>query len=57
MHGNELIIRPVRTVSSGEFAEQILSELIDEGLSGADSSAGCEIHQKTICKRIKWSLL
>lgn len=31
VHGNELIIRPVKTVSGGEFAEQILAELIDEG--------------------------
>lgn len=36
MRGNELIIRPVRTVSGGDFAEQILSELLDEGLSGAE---------------------
>ena len=34
VHGNELIIRPVKTVSGGEFAEQILAELIDDGLSG-----------------------
>jgi bifunctional DNA-binding transcriptional regulator/antitoxin component of YhaV-PrlF toxin-antitoxin module len=34
MRGNELVIRPVRTVSDGEFAEQILAELIAEGLSG-----------------------
>lgn len=32
--GNELIIRPVRINSGGEFAEQILAELIGEGLSG-----------------------
>lgn len=32
--GNELIIRPVKTNSGGEFAEQILAELIKEGLSG-----------------------
>ena len=32
--GNELVIRPVRTSSGGEFAEQILAELIKEGLSG-----------------------
>lgn len=36
VHGNELIIRPVKTVSGGEFAEQILAELIDEGLSGEE---------------------
>lgn len=34
LRGNELIIRPIRTVSGGEFAEQILEELIAEGLSG-----------------------
>jgi len=34
LHGDELIIRPVKTVSGGEFAEQILAELIAEGLSG-----------------------
>ncbi len=31
---NELIIRPARTNSGGEFAEQILSDLIKQGLSG-----------------------
>lgn len=36
MHGNELIIRPVKTVSGGEFAEQILEELIVEGVSGEE---------------------
>lgn len=34
LRGNELIIRLVKTVSGGEFAEQILAELIAEGLSG-----------------------
>ena len=34
VRGNELVIRPIKTVSGGEFAEQILSELIKEGLSG-----------------------
>jgi len=36
VRGNELILRPVRRVGSGEFAEQILSELINEGFSGAE---------------------
>ena len=36
MRGSELIIRPVKTVSGGEFAEQILAELILEGLSGEE---------------------
>lgn len=34
IRGNELIIRPIKTVSGGEFAEQILEELISKGLSG-----------------------
>ena len=34
MRANELVIRPVKTVSGGEFAEQILAELIEEGFSG-----------------------
>ena len=34
MRGNELVIRPVKVVPGGEFAEQILEELISEGLSG-----------------------
>jgi len=34
LRGNELIIRPVQVVSGGEFAEQILADLIKEGLSG-----------------------
>lgn len=34
VRGNELVIRPVQTASGGEFAEQILADLIKEGLSG-----------------------
>lgn len=34
VRGNELIIRPARVQSGGEFAEQILTDLIAEGLSG-----------------------
>jgi bifunctional DNA-binding transcriptional regulator/antitoxin component of YhaV-PrlF toxin-antitoxin module len=36
LRGNELIIRPVKTISGGEFAEQILTELIAAGLSGEE---------------------
>ena len=31
-----LIIEPVKTENGGEFAEQILADLIDEGYSGQD---------------------
>lgn len=34
VRGNELVIRPARTNSGGEFAEYILAELIASGLSG-----------------------
>ena len=34
VRGNELVIRPVRVSSGGEFSEQILADLIKEGFSG-----------------------
>lgn len=34
VRGNELVIRPVKCNYGGEFAEQILAELIKDGLSG-----------------------
>lgn len=34
VRGNELVIRPVKSNSGGEFAEQILTDLIAEGYSG-----------------------
>ncbi len=34
VNGDELIIRPIRVNDGGEFAEQILTELINEGYSG-----------------------
>lgn len=34
VRGNELIIRPVKANIGGEFAEEILADLIDKGLSG-----------------------
>ncbi len=36
MRDNELVIRPARIDSNGEFAEEILSDLIKEGYSGQD---------------------
>lgn len=36
MRGNELVIRPIKTVDGGEFAEQILADLIKEGWSGEE---------------------
>lgn len=34
VRGNELVIRPVKTSAGGEFAEQILADLIAKGYSG-----------------------
>lgn len=34
LRGGELILRPIRVTSGGEFAEQILAELIAEGFTG-----------------------
>ena len=34
LRGNEIVLRPVREQGGGEFAEQILADLIDQGYSG-----------------------
>lgn len=34
VRGNELVLRPARNNSGGEFAEQILAKLISQGYSG-----------------------
>ncbi|MDE6687814.1 MAG: AbrB/MazE/SpoVT family DNA-binding domain-containing protein [Lachnospiraceae bacterium] len=34
VRGNELVIRPAKTNTGGEFAEQILADLIGQGYSG-----------------------
>lgn len=36
IRGNELIIRPIKTIAGGEFAEQILADLINQGFSGEE---------------------
>lgn len=36
VRGSELVLRPVKAKSGGEFAEQILADLIAEGYSGED---------------------
>ncbi|MBQ9990964.1 MAG: AbrB/MazE/SpoVT family DNA-binding domain-containing protein [Lachnospiraceae bacterium] len=36
VRGNELVLRPVKTNAGGEFAEQILADLIAQGLSGEE---------------------
>ncbi|WP_251208404.1 AbrB/MazE/SpoVT family DNA-binding domain-containing protein [Acetatifactor aquisgranensis] len=36
VRGNELVIRPAKTNTGGEFAEQVLADLIGQGYSGND---------------------
>lgn len=36
VRGNELVIKPVKVSAGGEFAEQILEELIAQGYSGEE---------------------
>ena len=47
MHGSELIVRPVRQ-SGGEFAEQILADLIGQGYSGQELLAQFKTQQAKI---------
>ena len=48
LRGSELIIRPVKSVPSGEFAEQILADLISQGLSGDELLKEFKIMQSKI---------
>lgn len=36
VHGNELIVRPIKETTDGEFDEQILEDLISQGLQGEE---------------------
>ena len=36
VRGNELVIRPAKTNTGGEFAEQILADLIEQGYSSKE---------------------
>ena len=44
----KLIIEPVTPISGGEFAEQILEELIDEGYNGNELLAEFRIRQAKV---------
>ena len=48
VRGNELIIRPAKTNSGGEFAEQILADLIAQGYSGDDLLAQFKKAQREV---------
>lgn len=48
VRGNELVIRPARTASGGEFAEYILADLIAQGLSGNELLAQFKAKQAQV---------
>ena len=48
VRGNELVIRPAKVSSGGEFAEQILADLIAQGLSGDELLRQFKIMQSKI---------
>ena len=48
VRGNEIILRPVKAVSGGEFAEQILADLIAKGLSNDELLAAFKSEQKKV---------
>lgn len=53
MQGDKLIIRPVKADLSGEFAEEILSELIQEGYSGEKLLSEFKSRRKKVRPAIK----
>lgn len=48
VRGNELIIRPAKTNTGGEFAEQILADLIAQGYSGEELLSRFKKAQKEV---------
>lgn len=48
IRGNELVLRPVRTNAGGEFAEQILADLINQGYGGKELLKKFKEEQKKI---------
>ena len=48
IRGNELVIRPIKTETGGEFAEQILADLIAQGYSGAELLHAFKQEQKKV---------
>lgn len=48
VRGNELIIRPIKEQSGGEFSEMILADLIGKGLSGEELLSEFKKAQKAV---------
>lgn len=56
MRKDELILRPVKVGAGGEFAEQILADLISEGISGEALLAAFKERQARIRPAVKTML-
>ncbi|WMJ22705.1 AbrB/MazE/SpoVT family DNA-binding domain-containing protein [Paludicola sp. MB14-C6] len=50
---NTLIIRPIKDNIGGEFAEQILADLISQGYSGNELLKQFKIQQSKVCPAIE----
>lgn len=48
VRGNELVIRPAKEISGGEFAEQILADLIKQGVSGEELLSQFKLKQAQV---------
>lgn len=48
LRGNEIVIRPTRVTSGGDFAEQILADLIAKGLNGKELLVEFKIRQSQV---------
>lgn len=57
VRGNELVIRPARTNTGGEFAEQILADLIAQGYSGNELLERFKKAQRQIRPAVKEMLM
>lgn len=53
IRGNELVIRPVKNMSGGEFSEQILADLISHGFSGNELLTKFKEEQKKVSPAVK----
>ena len=53
VRGNELVIRPVKISSNGEFAEQILADLIAKGYNGEELLEKFKIAQKEVKQAVE----
>lgn len=56
MRGNELVLRPIKENTSGEFAEQILADLIRQGYSGEELLEKFKQTQRKSVRQLKQCL-